>query len=376
MSDWVLTPPTSRWATRTTSTLTGLGLLAAITFVLGLFVAPERVWRGYLVGFNLLTGLALAGPIWLAFSAISGARWTRPLEGVLRAMGAALPFAGGCGLLLLVGVPSLYEWSHAAHVADDAILQQKAAYLNVPFFAVRMVAYFVIWTLTARYLARATRSTEGSAAEVRRRRMRAGAIFLLLFTPTFTLACTDWLLSLDPHWFSAIYAMVVVVGVALAGLAAAVLLGVGAERGKRVGEERLADIGALLLSLALMWGYLWYCQYMLVWYTNLPEETFWYEARLAGGWGLLTKASLAMGCVLPFVVLLFRGARRSRRILVELSAAIMLAHIVDIYVLVGPSSMGETPVLGLWEIAAIVAPLCLFFVVAVRTMRRDAPAPV
>lgn len=373
MSEWTLIPPSSRWGARATSVSAGCGLVAALVFLAGLLVSPEAAWRGYLVGFNVLTGLALAGPLWLAFSTISGARWTRPLEGVLRAMGTALPFAGLAGLLLLVGVPSIYEWSHPTLVADDLILQAKSAYLNVPFFAVRLVAYFVVWTFAARALDRATTRTDGSEAERRVRRMRAGAVFLLVFTPTFTLACTDWLLSVAPHWFSAIYSMVVVSGVALAGLAGAVLLGVGADSRQALEEHRLADVGALLLGLAMLWGYLWYCQYMLVWYTNLPEETFWYEARLSNGWGLLTKASLAIGCVIPFAVLLLRRARRSRRVLVELSLAILVAHVVDVYVLVGPAVEGETPAIDLWGLAGIVWPVCLFFVIAVRAFRQTAP---
>lgn len=372
MTDWVLSAPSPRFAARTIASVAGLGLVAAATLIAGLFVAPARVWHGYLLGFHLLTGLALAGPLWLSFAVISGARWTRPLEGVLRAMGAALPVAGAAGLILLVGVPSLFEWAHAPDLAGDPVLAAKSGYLNLPFFAVRLVAYFALWMLTARHLARATTREDGSDAERRVRRMRAGALFLLVFTPTYSLASTDWMLSLDPHWFSSIYALVMVSGTALAGLAAAILLGVGADRGERVGASRLGDVGALLIGLSILWGYLWYCQYMLVWYTNLPEETFWYEARLAGGWGLLTKSSLALGCVVPFVVLLFRRARRSRRVLTELAAVVILARAVDLYVLAGPATMGDTPVLGAWELAGIVGPVCLFFVVALRALRRAA----
>jgi hypothetical protein len=346
--------------------------LCALVFVIGLFVAPQRAWSGFLVGFHALVGLAVAGPMGLAFFHLSGGKWARPLESVPRAMAAALPAAAAMGVVLVFGVHSLFEWSHASAVEGDAILQAKSAYLNVPFFTARLVAFFALWMLGARAVLRASVEATGDDAEQRRRRLRSASLFLFLFAPTWSLASVDWLQSLDPHWFSAIYALVTVSGVALAGLAACIVLVAALDRRREVTEAQYGDLGALLLSFSLFWGYIWYCQYLLVWYTNLPEETPWYIARLAGDWGLLTKVSCIVCGTLPFVLLLFRRLRRNRRALVRIAALVLVGRLLDLLVLAGPPLMGESPRLGLFELGPIVGGVALFFYLAVRALRRDA----
>jgi hypothetical protein len=347
-------------------------------FLFGLFADPERTWHGFLMGFHLLVALALAGPVGLAFLHLSGGRWSRPLESVPRAMASALPAAAALGVLLIFGVGSLFEWSHASHVAGDVILEEKQPYLNLPFFVVRLVAYFAIWIVAGRAVLRVSRELRGDAPETRRRRLRTAAVFLLLFAPTWSLASVDWLQSLDPHWFSTIYALTTLAGLALAGLAGCIILVAALDTGGDVSEAQYGDLGALMLSLALFWGYVWYSQYMLIWYTNLPEETPWYVSRLAGAWGVLTKVSCVLCGALPFTLLLFRRIRRSRGALVRIAAVVLAGRVVDLLVLTGPPLMGETPMFGLWELAGVAGPTALFFLLAIRALQRAAsePAPV
>lgn len=361
----------ANWAPRTSALFLAIAGGGAALWVLALFVAPERAWHGYLMGFHLLTGLALAGPFMAALLAISGGRWARNLEPVLHAMGRALPAAAIAGVLLLAGVHSLFEWSHGSH-GHDPMLEAKLGYLNVPFMSVRLIVFLALWWFGARLLERGMTREDPDPSVVRRSRMRSGAIFLLLFTPTWSLASIDWMQSLEPHWFSAIYALLTVGSLAMAGLSVATLLALGADRERHViRPDQLNDIAAMLLGLTVFWGYIWYSQYMLIWYTNLPEETPWYTARLTGGWGLLTKASLVLGCVLPFLALLPRQARRSRKVLARVAVAIVVARLIDVYVLCGPPLMGETPVLGLWELAGIAAPTALAVWIAMRALRES-----
>jgi hypothetical protein len=355
----------------------------AAIFVIGLFAAPERVWAGYLIGFNALVGLALAGPLFLALLNISGARWARPMNPVLEAMGSALPAAAGVGLLLLFGVSSLFEWSHAATVAGDHVLLEKAAYLNSTAFTVRLVVFFALWLLMSRWLVRASRVRDGEDRNVtRRRRMRAGALFLLVFTPTWSLAGIDWLMSLQPHWFSAIWALRTVSGVALAGLGAGAIYVVALRRADPragvVGKDQLGDIGVLIFSLALFWGYIWYSQYMLVWYTNMPEETTWYVARSQGTWGLLSRVNLALNFGIPFVLMLFGRLRRSEKALLRVGAILLVGRLVDLYMIAGPPLMGDAPAAGVWELAPVLGQIALFFLITVRALsatREGRPAP-
>lgn len=375
MSVRSLRAPDGAWARHTTAALTwGAGIAAAV-FVAGLFVEPQRSWAGFLIGFVMLTGLALAGPVGLAFLHLSGGRWARSLEVVPRALFAALPAAAGTGLVLVGGVHSLYEWSHATAVASDEILAAKSTYLNTPFFAARLVVFFALWWVAGRAVLRASEEASGDTPAERRRRLRAGAVFLMVFAPTWSLASIDWMQSLEPHWFSAIYALVTLAGLALAGIAACIVLVAALDHRDEVAPGQWGDLGALLLALSLFWGYIWYSQYLLVWYTNLPEETPWYVARLAPGWGLLTKVACVLCSALPFVLLLFRRLRRSRRALVRIAAMVLVGRVVDLTVLVGPPLMGESPRLGVWEAAPIAGLIALFCLPVLRSLRRTADPP-
>jgi len=374
MSARVLRIEDPSWARSTARALTWIAALCAAVFVAGLFVAPERAWSGFLIGFVALTGLALAGPVGLAFLHLSGGRWARSLEIVPRSMSAALPAAAALGLVLVAGVHSLYEWSHAAVVDADAVLTAKSAYLNTPFFALRLIGYFALWYVSGRAVVRASLEARGDSAEERRRRLRAGAVFLLIFAPTWSLASVDWLQSLDPHWFSAIYALITLSGLAVAGVAAVIVLTAAADCRHEVTDAQWGDLGALMMALGLFWGYIWYSQYLLVWYTNLPEETPWYVARLAPSWGLLTKVSCVLCSAVPFALLLVRRLRRNRTALVRIAALVLVGRVVDLYVLAGPPLMGATPRAGVWEVAPVLGALASFFLLTVRALRRTRPS--
>jgi hypothetical protein len=375
MNQHELRAPGPEWGRSAVRALTWVCALCGAVFLAGLFLDSHRTWSGFLIGFHMLLGLSLAGPVGLAFLSLSGARWSRPIESVPRAMAAALPAAAALGVLMLFGVGSLFEWAHESAVSGDVILEEKQAYLNFPFFALRLIAFFALWLLAGRAVVRVSASTwNDTTPAARRSRLRIAALFLLVLAPTWSLASVDWLQSLDPHWFSTIYALVTLSGLAVAGLAAAIILVAALDTRGQVTPAQYGDLGALLLSMALFWAYIWYCQYMLIWYTNLPEETPWYVARLGGAWGVLTKVSCVLCGALPFALLLFRRVRRSRVALVRVSAVVLAGQVVNLLVLCGPPLMGDTPLIGLWELAGIAGPTCLFFLLTIRSLQRAAAA--
>jgi len=370
-----LRAPDSEWGAPAVKALTWIAALGALGFLLGLWRAPQAAWTGYLIGFHVLLALALAGPVGLAFLHLSGARWSVPLESVPRAMYRALPAAALAGLVLLAGVPTLFEWSHADVVAADPVLTEKSAYLNFTAFAARLVVFFALWLWLGRRVvqASAARSAADPAAG-NTHRLRTAAVFLLAFAPTWSLASVDWLMSLEPHWFSSIYALLTVGGLALSGLAAATILIAALDRRDRVGAARYGDLGALLLSLAIFWGYIWYCQYMLVWYTNMPEETTWYAARLTGNWGVLTKLTCVVLSAAPLALLMFRPLRRGRKALIRVSGLILGGQIVNMYVLAGPPLIGKEPLVTVWHAAPVAGLVALFFLLTLRALRRESRA--
>jgi len=342
-----------------------------LCFLLGLFIEPVRAWGGYLVGFASFTGMALAGGLFLTVLTLSGARWATALRRIPEAMTAGLPFAFVMAILLLFGVSSLYEWDHESIVEGDHLLEGKQAYLNWGFFSLRTIAFFVIWIWLARGMVAASRRQDVDGDPQHKRTMLWKAVlFLPIFGLTFSMASIDWLQSLEPHWFSTIYGLVTLSGVGTSGLAIAMIVIVmlrrsGAMRNV-ITDNHYDDLGKIGIALSLFWGYIWYCQYMLIWYTNMPEETPYYFRRMQGSWQVLMWVNVLLNWAIPFFALMPKKARRSGAVLVRVAAVMLLGNAMHLFMLIAPPLMGDTPTFGLWELGPIVASVAFFFWVVLR----------
>ncbi len=341
-------------------------ILGAVIFAIGLLVDPLRAWSGYLMAFVYFVELGLAGAFFLCVLTLSSARWATALRRIPEAMTSSLPYALVLGLLLMGGITTIYEWSHTAVVEADPILQGKASYLNVGFFFVRLVGFFLLWIWLARGMVKASRrQDQGDDAQVARSRFRYAALFLPIFAVTFSLASVDWVKSLEPHWFSTIFGLITLSSAAMSGLAACMLLVVylrdqGPLRNV-VTDDHLDDIGKIGIGLALFWGYIWFCQYMLIWYTNMPEETTYYALRHQGRWQVLTWVSITLNWAVPFFALMPKAARRSGAVLSRVAIIILIGQALNLYIQVAPPLMGAEPVYGLWEFGPVLGAIALFF---------------
>jgi len=351
---------------RTLLTTAGLG---GIVFLLGLVLAPGRAWSGYLIGFTYFVGLAVAGPFFLAVLYLAGARWSSSLRRIPEALTSALPVGLCLGLLLITGTHSLYEWTHDSVVSGDHLLEHKSAWLNEFGFAVRMILYFALWIYLGRRLVR--RSSMSDVAGD----LRSSAVFMLAFALTFSLACVDWIQSLDPHWFSTMFALRVLSGVGCTGLAVCTVALVSFRRRGTlrdvVTRDVMDDLGKILLGLSLFWAYIWYCQYMIIWYTNIPEETGYYLLRQQGNWGVLAQANLVINFAVPFLALMFRAWRRNGLVLRRIAGWILIGHVLDLFIMIAPPIQGDEPSFGLWELGPIVGILALFTWLMLRALGRS-----
>ncbi|MCP3998381.1 MAG: hypothetical protein GY722_25450, partial [bacterium] len=201
-------------------------------------------------------------------------------------------------------------------VAADPLLQAKTAWLNVPFFVARSVVYLAVWLLFYRAMVRTSRrQDETGGLKAYRKSAALSAGFMAAFAVTFTLSTFDWLMSLQPHWFSTMYAVYNFSGAFVSGLAMITLVVIllrrqGALKGI-VTEHHLHDLGKLILGFSTFWAYIWFSQYMLIWYSNLPEEVTYYGARHGGAWAVLSAANVLVNWLIPFLVLLPRGAKQT-----------------------------------------------------------------
>lgn len=364
--------------------LRGLRIAAmacAVTFAVGLFYDAQEIWSGFLLGFSYVTGVALAGGVFVSVLYLTSARWGVAMRRIPEAMIGTLPWLAALGVVLLFGVSSLYPWSHDHVIDHSPLVAHKTGWLNTGFFAVRMVLYFVVWIWISRRIISSSRSQDAdgershSAAN-----LKNGALFMAAFAITFSLASVDWIQSLEPEWFSTIYALLTAGGAIGAGLAVVMIVCVllrasGPLRGV-VTDDHLDDLGKVAMSFALFWGYIWYCQYMLIWYTNMPEEALHHIAREAGGWAVLTPANIFLNFVIPFVALMPKRARRSGGVVLRVAFVMLVGHALDLFILINPPMQTAGPSIGIWHLAPMIGIGCLFIELLLRKLAEAPLVPM
>jgi hypothetical protein len=316
-----------------------LGVGAAVLLVGGL-VNPTAFFRAYLVGYLFWLGIALGSFAILMLHNLTGGGWGVVLRRILEAATSTLPLLALLFLPVALGVHHLYVWTDEAH--HDAILAEKAIYLNVPFFLVRAAIYFALWSLVAFLLVRGSHNLERSYDPARARRVQLlSGPGLIVYGLGITFAAVDWVMSLEPHWFSSIFGVIVGVSHVLSALAFCILvLRLLAERepvASVVTVDLWHDLGNLLLAFVMIWTYVSFSQFLLIWSGNLPEEITWYLHRSEGPWGVIAWILVLGVFVVPFLALLMRDIKRHPRRLAGIAAAILAFLVVHQYWLVAPS---------------------------------------
>jgi len=345
-----------------------LPIASLAVVLLGIAVAPERIWPNVLISAMYFIGLGLAGMLFLAFLYMTSAGWSVCFKRVAEALASTLPVGAVLVLFSLGGIGVLYEWSHADVVAADPLLQGKAGWLSVPFFIGRSVAYLAVWLLFYRAMIRTSRRQDETGGMKGYRKSTAlSAGFMAAFAVTFSLSTFDWLMSLQPHWFSTMYAVYNFSGAFVSGLAMiTIVVIVLRRRGPLKGvvnEHHLHDLGKLILGFSTFWAYIWFCQYMLIWYSNLPEEVTYYVGRHDGAWAVLSTANVLVNWLIPFLVLLPRTAKTTDSRLLRVCCLLLVGRWLSLYLMVQPVFEESAPVLGIWEIAPIVGAGALFVMV-------------
>jgi hypothetical protein len=330
----------------------GLGLCA-----LGLSSNQEQFYRSYLMAFVFWVGIALGSMALLMVSHLSGGSWGVVARRIFEASSRTLPFLAILFVPLALGLKHLYMWAQPDMVAGDEILRHRAPYLNQGFFLARTVLYFVIWSAMAWTLSTWSRRQDaGDDTALRMQRLSGGGLPVYAITVFFM--SVDWIMSLDPHWFSTIYGMLFMVNQALSAMAFTiamlVLFGSREPLASVLGTNHLHDLGKLLFAFVMLWAYLTFSQFLIVWSANLPEEIPWYLARMHGGWAKLGIVLILGHFFLPFFILLNRDVKRNGRLLASVAVFILLIRFVDLYWLIGPP-FGSTALTLHWlDVAAVV----------------------
>jgi len=311
--------------------------LAALGFcVVGAIISPAQFFRSYLLGYLFWAGVALGCLAILMLQHLSGGAWGMVIRRMLESGSRTLPLMALLFVPLIPGIRQLYGWARP----DNAIPHQ-AAYLNVPFFLFRAVLYFGVWLSMAYFLNRWSREQDrtGDLRLARRLQMLSGP-GLVLYGLTATFAAIDWVMSLEPHWSSSIFGILIIGGQALSAMAfiiaVAVLLAQHEPLSGVLLPGHFHDLGKLLLAFVMLWAYFAFSQLLIVWSGNLPEEIPWYLHRLHGGWGWVGVLLILFHFALPFVLLLSRDLKRNARALALLAVAVIFMRLVDLFWLTAP----------------------------------------
>jgi hypothetical protein len=342
---------------------------------------PRQFYFSWLVAFMYFLSIALGGLFFVLIQHAARAGWSVTVRRIAENAMGTLPVFALLFVPILVGMHHLFEWTHVEHVRHDTILQAKEPFLNVPFFVGRAAMYFAVWALLAWWFRKTslTQDESGDSELTRVMQRRAGpSLYAFAFTATF--AAFDWLMSLQPHWYSTIFGGYFFAGsvVAIHALLIIVVNNLQASGllGRAVTGEHLHDLGKMLFAFVVFWAYMAFSQFMLIWYANIPEETTFFHARSEGSWLTVSKILLFGHFLMPFFFLLPRTVKRMRPLLYAGAVYLLVLHFVDVYWLAMPILHPEGVHLSLMDLAAFLAIGGAFIGLFLRNVTRAALVPL
>ncbi|MGK0358212.1 MAG: hypothetical protein ACI9U2_000495 [Bradymonadia bacterium] len=302
----------------------------------------KQFFFSWLTGFTFVLTISLGALFFILIHHISRATWSAGLRRTAENVAANLPWLVIAFIPIIVGMHDLYHWSHAEAVALDPILQAKASYLDPTFFLVRAAFYFAAWTLMALWFRKQSTSQDVSGDIKLTFKMRSRApVGILTFAITVSFASFDWMMSLDPHWFSTMFGVQVFSGAMVSFLATLGIASLWLTRDGRFENTltvgNIHDVGKLMFGFTIFWAYVTFSQYYLIWYANIPEETAWFYLRMHNGWENVARLVIFGHFMVPFWVILSRHMKRNRTVLGLVCGWMLLMHFVDLYFLVMPT---------------------------------------
>jgi hypothetical protein len=339
-----------------------LGGVGLVGVAIGWFLAPGAFWQSYLIAFIFWIGITVGSLAVLMVQHLSGGAWGLVSRRILEASTRTLPLMALLFVPIWLQLPTLYAWARPEAAADE-LIQTKAAYLNTGFFTLRAVAFFAIWGALIYFLNKwsaeqDTQPTRLPGPQDRRLRVLSGP-GLVLYVLTVTFMSVDWIMSLDPHWYSTIFGILTLGGQGLTTMAFTIMVLAGLVKSppmSRVADaEKFHDLGKLMFAFVMLWAYFSVSQLLIIWSANLPEEIPFYLERLHGPWFPISVLLLLGQFVLPFLLLLSRDFKRNPRIVARIAGAILVMRVIDIAWTIGPVFRHEGSSLELLDFAMVLA---------------------
>jgi hypothetical protein len=327
-----------------------VGVIGLIAGGIGAAMNLDQFFMSWLIGFLFCLSLSLGCLALLMLQHISGGQWGMVGRRVFEAGSRMLPIVALLFVPLLFGLPKVFVWAQPEAVAGSHVVQMKTAYLNVSFFVIRAVVYFLFWMLLVVLLNRWSAAQDNGEGvtkhdSVRYRKVSAPGLLFLVITVTF--ASVDWVMSLEPEWFSTIFGLLTIAGYGLTGIAFTIVVLAAIDRDRPAGSlltpRHFHDFGKLLLAFTMLWAYLSFSQFLIIWSGNLPEEIPWYIARIRGSWGAVAILLVVGHFFLPFALLLSADIKKRSGLLAKVAIFILVMRLIDLIWYVAPAFRHMAP---------------------------------
>ena len=337
--------------------------LGAIGLVYGFLTDTHRTWANLLLNNYYFLSLAIGAAFFFSLQYITQSGWSAMFRRIPEAIMAYIPYAAVIMLVMFFGLHDIYHWSHPDLVAGDELLSHKAPYLNIPFFMIRMIIFLASWIVLTRYLRKLSLQEDSlGGLEMFEKMEFWSKVFIFVLAITFSMATFDWIMSIDAHWFSTIFAFknfgaAFYHGTSLVALIAIVLHKKGYF--KDMNEFHLLDFSRYMFGLSIIWGYLYFAQFALIWFGNIPEETIYYAKRWENGWKIFFYLNFAINWFIPFIVLLPQKFDKNINIVYGICILLLLGLYTDIYEQVMPDFL-KSPSIGIIEIGIFAGLAGLF----------------
>jgi len=342
------------------------GICVAIglsAFMVGFMTDPRRTWANYLLNNFYFFSLAIGAAFFLALQSITHSGWSAGFRRIPEAMMMYIPIAGILMILLYFGMHYLYLWSQPAAVSGNEILRHKATYLNIPFFFLRLLIFFSIWTVLIRLIRKASLNEDkiGGLENFVRIEKYSG-IFIFFLAVSFSLVGFDLIMSIEAGWFSTIFALKNFIAAFLHGTVTIFIIVLFLNRREYfdfLNVSHIHDFARYIFIVSIFYGYFWFSQFMITWYSNIPEETIYYANRWTTEWQTFWALDIILNWVIPFFVLLPVVTSRNKWIVLTVAFILVVGQWVDLFVAIFPGTVGHSNI-GFIEIGSFIGFAGLF----------------
>ncbi len=329
----------------------GFKIVTFVLVVFGLFTVfagfytgeKTRTWANLLLNNYYFLSVVIGASFWMAIQAITNSGWSAAFLRIPQAMSNYLIVSFALWALMFFGIHDLYHWTHHDAVMHDPILLHKEPYLNVPFFTVRYVLFFALWIfLTQRIRKLSLLEDQFGGIKYLGKIEFTSKVYIFVLASTFSLFTIDWLMSLDAHWYSTIYAvkkfiMAFYHGVTIITAIAIILHKTGYL--PFFTKNHLSDFSRYIFILSIIWGYMWLSQYLLIWYANIPEETVYYVPRIMSEYKNFFYAELIINWLFPFLFIMWNRVAKNPTAMLFVIFVLIIGQWIELYMSIMPNTI-------------------------------------